>query len=468
MKRFLLPLACIGFLGAIVLGSLLPAGARLLPWYSPQSMHVLVYAGFAILVRATFRFGRRPVIRTVLIAGGAGLLLEFAQAFTPVREFSLQDAALNFLGALIGVVIFGGVARYWPWNGDDEPAEEEPPGLQQSTQVSRELSALSEDRLLAAWSLLLRQQHISQPLAGLARQVHRATKPLGNAPTGDAGVLSALEHAGVRTLLLKGTLLAHSVYDAPAQRERGDTDILVASKDRAAAEAALQRLGLARSWSVTAKTSDTQDQWQGRLDTVPVVIDLHWQLLNHPAFSDLFDFESLWMRRAVVEVGGVSAAGLGRVDALLHAALHYFAHHGDEFRPAQWLLDMDLLWRAMDGDEREQLVQLATKLGISGLVAEALWLTQERFGTPIAMEKLITLKQSGEHQWRTGLLKVGSGPMADQIFKLRAIRGWRARLAHVKALLFPSWDYMRTKYPGASRWALPWLYVKRMVGGGKG
>lgn len=463
MKRFLLPLVSIGFLGAIVLGSLLPAGARLLPWYAPQWMHVFVYAAFAILVRATFRFGRRPVLKTVLIAGGAGLLLELAQAFTPVRELSVEDAALNFLGALIGVLAFGVVARYWPWKKQESTTEEDSSSRQQSTQISRDLTALGEDRLLAAWPLLLRQGHISQPLAMLARKVHQAVTPLGNPPAADAKVLGALENAGVRALLLKGTLLAHLVYDDPGQRERGDTDLLVSPRDRADAEAALESLGLSSSWSITAKTSDTQDQWQGRIDSIPVVIDLHWQLLNHPAFTDLFEFEALWARRATVEVGDVSAAGLGRADALLHAVVHYFAHHGDEFRPAQWLLDMDLLWRAMDDAERSEFVERAAALEVAGLVAEALGMSQQRFETPVPADRLERLRTLGQKQWRTGLLRLDGGPVSDQIFKLRAIRGWRARLTHLRALLFPPREYMHRKYPGAAKWALPWLYVRRVL-----
>ena len=451
-----------GVFVVIALGSLLPAAARLLPWYAPQAMHVIVYAGFAVMVHMLFGFGRRPMLWTVLVAGGAGLVLELTQAFLPVREFSLEDAGLNFLGALIGVGAFELVLGLWRV-GKGRPVETGEPGGQKAGRVASEISALSHDRLLAAWPLLLRCGHIAAETAMLAERVHRVAKPLGNHPAGDRTVLQALDDAGIRCLLLKGTLLAHTVYDAPVQRSRGDTDMLVAPQDRIGAEAVLQRIGMARGWQVTAKTSDTQDQWQGRVDGHAVILDLHWQLLNHPAFSDLFEFDALWARRTRAVVDGYAAAGLGHQDALLHAVLHYFAHHGDEFRPAQWLLDMDLLWRAMDEDDRNEFVRRAEDLEISGLTAEALRLTRARFSTPIAPETLADMRLAGEYQWRTKLLKVGSGPLSEQLFKLRAIKGWRARLAHLRALLFPSAQYMRSKYPDAGRWLLPWLYVKRMV-----
>lgn len=467
MKRLLIPVACVLFLLALGLGSLLPAGARLLPWYAPQPTHVLVYAIFALGVRLALRRSRRPVLWTLFVVGGIGLLLELAQIFVPARQFTLPDAALNLVGTVLGVMIFEGikaVGRAGNSEKDDGENGRVAPASRADSLAHR-LSALSDDRLLAAWPLLLRHGHISPEAAALAEGIQRAKRSLGNPPAGDRLVLQALEDAGVRCLLLKGTLLAHTVYDSPDQRERGDTDLLVAPEDRVDAEKALQRIGMARGWQVTAKTSDTQDQWQGRVDGHTVILDLHWQLLNHPAFSDLFEFQNLWARRIRADVDGYGAVGLGRQDALLHAVLHYFAHHGDEFRPAQWLLDMDLLWRAMDDGDREQLVKRAGELGISGLVVEAMRRTQERFGTPIAPEMLDGLTESGKHQWRTGLLKVKSGPLSDQIFKLRAIRGWRPRLGHLRALLFPSREYMRKKYPGAARWSLPWLYVRRMIGG---
>ena len=44
-------------------------------------------------------------------------------------------------------------------------------------------------------------------------------------------VLEALTRAGIRPILIKGTPLAYTVYDAPALRPREDTDLLIASAD---------------------------------------------------------------------------------------------------------------------------------------------------------------------------------------------------------------------------------------------
>ncbi|MFI5280415.1 MAG: nucleotidyltransferase family protein, partial [Gemmatimonadales bacterium] len=44
-------------------------------------------------------------------------------------------------------------------------------------------------------------------------------------------VLGALHARGIQPILLKGTPLAYSVYDAPALRPREDTDLLIRFED---------------------------------------------------------------------------------------------------------------------------------------------------------------------------------------------------------------------------------------------
>src|SRR4051812_38011046 len=44
-------------------------------------------------------------------------------------------------------------------------------------------------------------------------------------------VLAALASRGVHPLIVKGTALAYSIYDAPELRPRGDTDVLIDPND---------------------------------------------------------------------------------------------------------------------------------------------------------------------------------------------------------------------------------------------
>jgi len=465
MMRRLAWLVLVLLLVAIAVGSLAPGASRWLPWYYPQWTHVVVYGAVAALLHVALGCGANAFWRTVIVTGLLGLGVELGQLLVPAREAGLEDALLNVLGALLGAGAVEVVQRFRQRTDGAAVGHLVRPPSNAATSAAEQVALLGSDRLIAAWPILRQRGAVSSAVAALLSQIDRRSVPLGNAPAADLAVLEALSAKGIRCLLLKGTLLAHTVYEAPSQRARGDTDMLIATAEREPAERVLVEIGLVRSWEVTAKTSDTQDQWQGVIDGNNVVIDLHWALLNHPAFTELFAFDALWQARQPVKVAGFQAFGLGRADALIHAALHYFAHHGDEFRPAQWLLDGDLLWRAMDDAERDGLVAKVKRIGVSGLVHAYLRACVTRFGSPIEPETLCDLEASGQGEWRTRLLDLDGKPVRELLFMLRARPTWKARLAHLRALLFPSREYMRWKYPAVRWWGMPWAYLKRIFGG---
>jgi len=457
-------------LGVIAVGSLIPDAWRWVSWHQPSwhqpaLTHVTAYGVLAALLHLALGHCSYAFWRAVIVTALFGLGVELAQWLVPVREPALTDGLSNVLGAFIGAGVVETVQRWRnrrPSVGAEHTAK---PPSNAAASAAEQVTELSGDRLIAAWPILRQRGEITPAVAALLQKIDRRSLPLGNAPAADRAVLEALAANGVRCLLLKGTLLAHAVYEAPSQRARGDTDLLVAPADRQAAESVLAALGLLRSWEVTAKTSNTQDQWQGVIDGNKAIIDLHWALLNHPAFTDLFAFDALWQARQPVQVAGFQTFGLGRIDALIHAALHYFVHHGDEFRPAQWLLDGDLLWRAMGDDERAELVVQVERLGVSGLVHAYLAACVKRFETPITHEMFAALEAAGSSEWRTRLLDIDGKPVRELLFTLRARPTWRDRLAHLHALLFPSREYMRLKYPAVRWWGMPWAYLKRIFGG---
>lgn len=444
----------------VLIASLAPGASRWMPWYAPLRTHLLLYGvlglGAACLWRACGRRGWPGIALVMLI----GVLSELAQLAVPARTFRIGDLLVNTVAALLGGLL--GIAL---WRLGIRRRAQTPPlrDTGQAARIARALEQLLADRLAPVAGLLADRGLIPAPLAMLAGQADAGHSGRGNAPEHDARVLEALADAGVRVLLLKGTLLAHTVYPDPGMRLRGDTDVLVAPAERRRAEQVLAGLGLKRSYELTAKTFDTQDQWSGLIDDRMVVIDLHWALINHPALIDCFDFEALWQRRVPLSIGSVHAWGLDPVDALLHAAVHYYAHHGDDDRPAQWLFDGDLLYRSLETAGRHALATRAEALGLGGVLAAYLDRVEQRFATGIDGRWLARLREAGRSSRLTTLVRLGDRPLASMLFQLRSLPDRRARVAFVRRLLIPSAAYLRAKYPDAPRWALPWLYLRRVL-----
>lgn len=299
------------------------------------------------------------------------------------------------------------------------------------------------------------------PLAGtLARREFDSMRARGGI---EDEVAVALVREGVRFLVLKGALLGRSVYSRPEARVRTDMDVLVPEEAVSAAQKKLRTLGFAPSWEVHGGPPMTQAQWIRPGDSPVHAVDLHWDLFNLPVLKHRFEFAALFGRSVPVPGMGDGVRGLSPADALLHACAHYFGHHQGEFRPDQWLLDMDLLWRAMDDTSRSETVRLAVEVGVASLVGAGLKRSIEVFETPVAEAVLDELVEQARAERSARLIRPPRFPKLAAVRNAFDERGPRAKLVHLWRLAFPPVAHMQRKYPGARWWALPWLYLKRMV-----
>jgi hypothetical protein len=139
-------------------------------------------------------------------------------------------------------------------------------------------------------------------------------------------LFAALAGAGVRAVLLKGEALAGSVYGDPAQRPRGDTDLLIALSQRETARNTLTQAGFVRSSPHEADRM-LQEEWEAEApDGTAHAVDLHWNLLRPWALSRLFDTQALIDAAVPLPRLGPAALGLPAHLALLHACLHRASH----------------------------------------------------------------------------------------------------------------------------------------------
>ncbi len=97
-----------------------------------------------------------------------------------------------------------------------------------------------------------------------------------------AAVLEGFEAAGVRSLLLKGPVLARVLYTEDEQRGYLDIDLLVSPEDLAAARAVLTALGYGQADEAFAVEHVTGvvhgELWTQRGKGGPLWVDLHARL----------------------------------------------------------------------------------------------------------------------------------------------------------------------------------------------
>ena len=326
------------------------------------------------------------------------------------------------------------------------------------------LSWLGRHRLWPVADLLLEWQLVSPRLAAMARQLGRPHERAMVLQTNEERrVLSALADHGLKVLVLKGALLAQTVYPRPESRYRTDMDLLAESTAVSKVQDVLTALGYRKPWAIQSPKEMRQSLWEKRQGKRSFLIDLHWDLRNHPALQERFSFRELLDLAAPLPGLGEQALGMGRVHALLNASMHYFNDYADQ-RPSQALLDKDLLWRAMSEAEREQCMNLACERGLAGLLGESLARSRNLFTTPVSDEQIAQLEASGRGQWPTEMIRANEKRSTAYWYALRSEPGFRRKLVRLGSGLFPSAQYMRQMYPDGSRFGLVGLYWRRLLG----
>jgi hypothetical protein len=280
-------------------------------------------------------------------------------------------------------------------------------------------------------------------------------------------VLGCLATAGVNALLLKGAGLAYTVYQSAHLRPRGDVDLLIERADLEAADRELTD----RGWLRAVEHDDPRitTQWHyafPQKSSTADHLDLHWKIAVPPLFADAIAFEELASRAVAITALGADARTLSLPDALFLACLHRVAHHQDASN-LLWLWDIHLLVSRLTQAERALFVSLAATRAMRGVCVRGLELTWQRFATPFAPDLIAALRPPPGMAEEPSAIFLRSGMRQVDSLRhdLRAVDGWRARVAMVSAHLFPNRPYVRSLYPGWPEAALPLAYVDRIVRG---
>jgi hypothetical protein len=270
-----------------------------------------------------------------------------------------------------------------------------------------------------------------------------------------AEVASALEDAGVDSILLKGPSVAGWLYDDPAERPYVDSDLLVDPTKLATAAATLERHGFHRGFGPLPhpgmRAAPSYPWHRGES-----AVDLHETLPGSTA-----DRRVVWAvlsaGREWQTVGGRAVPVLSRPARLAHLALHA-SHHGP--RVERPIADLRRALERASPEEWHAATKVADAIGAAAAFARGLALTPD--GARLLPELGLEGRWSVE-----ALLDADGVPLAAGLERLSATRGLRARSAVLRDELLPSAEFMRWWSPLARRssrglaasYPRRWLYL---------
>lgn len=283
-------------------------------------------------------------------------------------------------------------------------------------------------------------------------------------------VLDALARAGLTPVLLKGTPLAYTIYDAPSLRSRLDTDLLVPASQVDAARRTLAALDYgAPPYSAGEELFGQFPLVRRDQFGIEHWIDVHWKISAAQVFADVLTWDELAAGAMAVPSLGPYARSPGTPHALLLACMHPVMHHRNAVRLA-WIYDIHLLAGRLDAAGWRSFTTLATEKRLRGVCAHGLNLAREWLATSIPAEVLAALAATdGTPEPTAAYLATGRGWLDELGGNLAARRSWRARFRLLWEIALPSPSFMLGSYGlarGPAAWvALPLLYAHRGLRG---
>jgi hypothetical protein len=200
----------------------------------------------------------------------------------------------------------------------------------------------------------------------------------------------AMNEQGIRTMMLKGPALTHSLFGDLSLRTSKDLDILIPPQDVERTEALLFALGYQLSEDAPRVLNVLKWKTHHISFHHPhkhIQIEVHWRL--NPDASGEPPFEELWERRQTSPLTNYPIYYLGEADLFMYLASHGARHAWFRLR---WLCDIDRIARQIGG--WDQIHVLMKRYECEAIGGQALLLAASLFGTPL--HKLMQPLLAGE------------------------------------------------------------------------
>jgi hypothetical protein len=282
-------------------------------------------------------------------------------------------------------------------------------------------------------------------------------------------VLDALASIGIGPILLKGTALAYSVYDCPAQRPRVDTDVMIMRTRVDDVRRAMASLG----YRAPAHCDGALLFCQFPLERVDEhglrhTFDVHWRISTQTMFADVLRWEELSTGAEPIPALGPHARMPGLVHSLVLACIHPVMHHRNA-RHLLWQYDIHLLAARFSASAWDTFADLARREKVAAVCAFQLGAARDALGSVVPQPVLERLHRTAGHEPSAEYLAPNRTWLDEQWANLKALPRWRDRARLLREVALPSPAYMRAASAPASPVVtaalLPYLYCRRLVAG---
>lgn len=282
-------------------------------------------------------------------------------------------------------------------------------------------------------------------------------------------ILEMFNDAGIEVIVLKGAALTEGLYPHLGLRPFSDIDLLIHREKLHQVIETLRGLGYC---PYSPQLRPRAEDFQGGVNYVKdgeltIMIEPHWILGPPYPYAGRVDIEGVWERARKAKIAGVDTLVLCPEDFLLHLCLHLFQHHQDNWLTSACdIAEManhyegELDWKAFLNRVFEFKICLPVQYGLEK--------TSELFHPPIpsfVLEQLDTCKPSRFGRRFFALLtgpRDENGGGAVTLARLLTMPGAALKFRYLWLMLFPSRDFMLSRYAVTKPELLPFYYLFRL------
>lgn len=257
----------------------------------------------------------------------------------------------------------------------------------------------------------------------------------------------ALDDRGINHIVLKGPVLARSVYPSPEWRSFVDIDLLVRSADWVRAANTLTDLGFVRRLPEPRK-GFTEAFAKAAAFKHPsgIEVDLHRTLAAGP-FGLWMEADELFDHAQWIQIGGHWLKRLSDTALLLHGCVHAsLGWQPPEIQPLR-----DVAQIAVNGAiDWELLAAWGTRWKLAPVFAHSFGTVSSTLGIELpgdsaSFQVIRTSKK--ENRVLAAYTTERRHRGATEFATLRAIPGIRAKASYASALIFPSHEFLQRRTP---------------------
>lgn len=300
-----------------------------------------------------------------------------------------------------------------------------------------------------------RDERVSLPI-GMAERLRRAATAVAasnfHLQKKLAGILTALDRAGIPVMVLKGAVLGPTIYGRPDLRPMGDVDLLVPPEHIEDALALLGAAGCRRGFELIRADFFPKYHYEVELFTDgprPARIDLHARPFRPLRIARTMPDDALWTNARRISINDAPAWAPCNELMFVHLAAHA-AFHG--CARLIWLYDLKRLVHAVgDSMDWKAMTDACRRWRLSYAVHDALSKAQDLLGAFVPDGILATLA-SHPTNWRDRLTlaqapRDAANPTAHLIVDLLCTPGIMFRLGYLGAFAVPDRTHLAGLYP---------------------